>query len=992
MFDERIPDALKASMGDEYERLLNRRYAPLTAETIAALTALPYVNRTSTRYMTAGISEDGFLRADSNTQHYNYTHRLIVEGTISGIWQGWNSSGPGGAQVFSLHMTDLTVLAGHPEIWANVGGDFPFILQVVAFPTAALQNPNGLVYRNTNRYFTWESLSASAILPELGLTDIAALEWGGRYIFTACFNAQIGWVMSPVFTGDRAMQTQWQTLYSITGQSENYLEKDEFADLRDLIALIEDDRRTFDMVYTDDMRAIPRFRENTMRITEGRMLTPRDIETNALVCVVSKQFADSNNLSTGDTITMRLGDALHSQNAQLGAMSVIKERRPNAETITELEIVGVYDDFDTQRLQTENPFWNYSKDTIFVPLSLLAETADIANQAIYPGEFSLIVNARDISAFKRESTKAIEEMGLTLFFADDGWAAVESRFAVMLRLSVVAVAGIFAAALFTFALTVNLFIGRKKKDYAIMRALGTSRKRANRRLFVPLFLIAFFAVICGGISGIIYADSIIESSLEALAESGFSVDTSIPPAAFIICIIAEIALLCGFTLFGLWRLSLKSPLALLQNSAENTKKRKEKEAQKAPEALETDAQRFTLPALSNLPRDRGRLRFIARHIKLRSRRALFKTLLPLLLAAVFIGAIGQFAAMKFSYEDLFESMEITATFTRGLFVNRTNEPELSDFVKSRYYEFTLRGTEMDGKPITIYMSGDLERFIGSTQTHVEYAPGYDEELLLGNEFLCIMSADLMDALGLEFGNEASICRIGFRENLAINQNMTEEEKVEFLRSVSLHFTVAGRFETDNESFKNSVFLPLGVDLKPIFRWVEYTPIYSFAQYVLADNSRANEFREYAAWMLGKLFEDESFVMDTSELDAAAANMRLWSALFPVVAAALIITGGLLPGLIIMQSSKDAAIFRILGTTKRRTRFILTLQQLLFCLPGIILGIAAVRLYNGSELFSKIAPTALLCAALYLAACVLAITFSAVSVTKQKVLDLLQTKE
>lgn len=987
MLDERIPPALAASEGDNYEELIKGRYTPLTKEDIEAVSALPYINRTSTRYMTAGVSEDGFLRQDSNTAFYSYTQRLVIDGRLSHTASGWWGVG------LNAHLTNLRPLTNQLEILANVGSHSAFRLQLETHPHEAVQNPFGQITAFEN------PLSKSIRFPEFENNFTNTLRNGARYIFTAQFN-HTRWLTQPVFPGDRAMQVQWPTFYPLQGQPDNYLELDEFADLRALIELINDDRHTFDMVYTDDMAAILRYRENGIRIVSGRPLTAQDNENGALVCVVSKQFMNHGKLEVGDTITMRLGDTLHGQNSALGAVSVIQERRPLNFTTTELVIVGVYDDFDSVKQQTENPFWNYSKDTVFVPLSLLPETADTEAQKILPSEFSFVVNARDIPKFLSASAPLIEETGLLLFFADDGWAAVESHFAVSTRLSLIAITSIFVAALLTFTLTVYLFIGRKKRDYAIMRALGTTKFNANRSLFVPLSLVALIAVIGGGTGGVIYAGRIIESSLETLVQSGYRINTSIPIIAIIGCALAETALMCGFTLFGLWRLSLNSPLALLQGNTNSTRKKVKKE--KVIKAIENPAVsiKFALPDFTKIPRKHSKMLFVSRYTFLRCYRALLKTLLSFLLAAVFCGAIGQFAAMKYSYEDIFESMEITGTFVNGLHLVNANLAEEQVFTKKPYYELIQHDTEIrdntseiTGRPIAICMTSDVRRFIGGRYTSVEYKPGFNESVLSGGEFYCVLSADLMNSLGLEFGDEVQIYRTGFRHGLAINTVMSDEQKETFLRRVSLFFTVVGRLESEHPDFANAVFLPFEVDLAPVFRGVsDYRPRFTFAEYILADNNLADDFRDYAKWLLGALDSGRSFSMDTGELNSIASSVKLWSALFPVVCAALIITGGLLPGLMVIQSSKEAAIFRILGSTKRRTRLILVLQQLLFCLLGIALGFTAVWLYNGSELFGIISPTIILCAALYLASCTATTIFSAVSVTKHKVLDLLQTKE
>jgi ABC-type antimicrobial peptide transport system permease subunit len=114
--------------------------------------------------------------------------------------------------------------------------------------------------------------------------------------------------------------------------------------------------------------------------------------------------------------------------------------------------------------------------------------------------------------------------------------------------------------------------------------------------------------------------------------------------------------------------------------------------------------------------------------------------------------------------------------------------------------------------------------------------------------------------------------------------------------------------------------------------------------------------------------------------------------FPFVAAALAVVGGLLPGLIIMQTAKEAALLRALGTTKNRVRTMLAGQQLLLCIFGLLAGGAALLIYNGIERLSGIFEILLICAAINAASFIIASISCAIAVSRKKVLELLQTKE
>lgn len=66
----------------------------------------------------------------------------------------------------------------------------------------------------------------------------------------------------------------------------NYLENADFSYQKGLIEAINQDSYTYDIVYTSDMRAIPRYNERSIVVTKGRPLITGDEDG----CVVSEFF------------------------------------------------------------------------------------------------------------------------------------------------------------------------------------------------------------------------------------------------------------------------------------------------------------------------------------------------------------------------------------------------------------------------------------------------------------------------------------------------------------------------------------------------------------------------------------------------------------------------------------------------------------------------------------------------------------------------------
>jgi ABC-type antimicrobial peptide transport system permease subunit len=163
-----------------------------------------------------------------------------------------------------------------------------------------------------------------------------------------------------------------------------------------------------------------------------------------------------------------------------------------------------------------------------------------------------------------------------------------------------------------------------------------------------------------------------------------------------------------------------------------------------------------------------------------------------------------------------------------------------------------------------------------------------------------------------------------------------------------------------------------------------------AEFTLANYRLAKEFRDYSE-KLAERSGDVDFIMDTSKLDNLVSTSELLGALYPIAVAAALLIGGFLCALVIFQSAKEAAIMRVQGTTKRKTRAILALEQALLSVVGLLVGACWLALYNGSGMAAASADMVLF-AGLYFALIAAAAIVSSVAATRKNVLELLQTKE
>ncbi len=944
------------------------------------------VTSTSTRYMTAGVSRD-YKRIDDRADYYNYTARLVLEVTLRDI-KPWPDNSffeetDNSYLLYELVFSDYKLLAGDSE-WSGL---LPFISSFIP------------VYREGKDPDLMESWGTGYVDRAVSMLGkrydekyLNQLHKNERYVVVLRYDPSRQEVSH---VGDRASEPWCDSMILVEGQPDDYLNQDQFSSLKKLIEMTEADTHTFDMVYTDDMAFIPRFSEKKMAISKGRLLTMQDTVKHANVCVVSTVFANAYKLDIGDTFSVALSDVLQPQHVGLGAVASIPNRyAPPTQKVT-LEIVGIYTDLDTSRAQAKTPNWAYSSNTVFLPLSLLpTDKATVTVHEIKPGEFSFVIgDAWDVAPFLERNKANLAKQGLTLIMSDGGWLELEKGFHRASGLALAGVLAMSAAVLVVVWLTIYLFIVRKKKDFAIMRALGTPKARTIGSLFRPLISLAVIAILLGSTLAWIYTEHTIARSLvhsyDAL--SGQGVNATVPLPLALICVLGELGLLSVFAALGLWRISRIPPLALLQ--AGRTGKQKKAKKTMPLQQLSTKPApmvEFRLPERLPIEREYGVMRQVVRYIARHSRRAIVKSSLTVLLSALLFGAIAQFAAMRQANKQLFDSFTIKATYTNGLDIDQALEIIDSGYVVDPYLEYSLLDFECNDISVSVRMTNNLQRFMEQA-VDVQYAVGYDAAIMSSADAVCIVSEDLLDALGLSVG--AHVRLMDWRTRKSISQFAGDRKYYrELLMSMSATYTIVGCMSNAETDYDLTVYIPANRILK-LENVRTFIPL-ELAEYTLLRNEKAHEFQKYAEQRLDFAGNDDgvTLVMDTTQLDKVGDSMKLYNILFPVVVMVLTLLGGLLSGLMILQGAKEASILRVLGTTKWRTRAMLVMEPLLLSLLGLGLGVVAVWFFNGGAIFSSIAAMLAVCLVLYCAVCTIGAVIGAYVVTRAKVLELLQTKE
>jgi hypothetical protein len=523
----------------------------------------------------------------------------------------------------------------------------------------------------------------------------------------------------------------------------------------------------------------------------------------------------------------------------------------------------------------------------------------------------------------------------------------------------------------------------------------------------------------GGLVAWFYALGKAAGTLASLqGPEGVGLSTALSPAWLAGLFTAVFALLLLFTTAGTV-MTVRSPvLELLQGAAKQGGGIRKPAAKAVPESEKAGSQemQFTLAraiSLGEAPAPSRNLglaqvpRYVFQHI----RRAPMKSILTVAVALSFTLALGWMSWIMerndAELDRLYNSIQVEAEiiqsnpslFVGGGFIRyRTVDSILaSGFVESAYLEAAataprVAATDEEGKRDDERMIGGVqllsfdqpEQFFalrGSDVT-VEYATGWDEDLFARDwteEDVppVLLPEFLMGYLRLQPGDVILI----YSSNTVFSGS----------------YVVAGQYAgMVSGGSADLILLPTSA----LWQLEKYEMRYSKAEFVL-DSAKNRELPEFRAQMdilmnsgapgtvpMTFLFWDEEL---TQVVEPLEKNLQLMEILFPITVAVSVLIAAGLAVLLIFQTSKEAALMRVLGTTKGRALAMLCGEQLLLCIFGLGLGLTTL-IFLRRDAIAVLAGPAMLSAALYLIGVIGGSIPSAISVTNRMPLELLQVKE
>ena len=961
--------------------------------------------------------------------------RRLCSGVLNGLYNsdvdGYMSDYEGGGDEAGIHASDVVVYGtlvnrryneNLGEILGKSGGyylSFKVDHVEAGYPEYVIEGDMiGLIYFQA----------------EGETSPVEDMEIGGRYLVRAYYNPGFlrgNWARASEFLIMKPLIKTGPWFAAAQEGASADLSADELTRLQTELEVLRENQSAMLVQTTKDMSAMP----NTQQVarfyylTEGRWLTREDDLEARRVCVVHNDFAKLRGLSVGNTITLTLRDLkdLRYMGYITGAEAEGGFKQAPTTKVT-FEIVGLY------RLQLGSSQPTFRSLHLFIPDSCMPEEYYIDDMDyLYSDLYSFVLNSTlEQDAFLSEVGPELEKLGMRITFVENNgqefWASV-----LPLRQSAAVNAALFGVVLvLALALSVFIYLRQRRRELAILRALGMPRGKALRGLLSPLLLIAGIGILAGGLLS--WEDTLEKASQTLASVQGFEdaqASVALSPLWLMGACLFVFLLLVLLALIGARYVAGRPVLALLQNAAASgTKKgggrQSGQKAENPPVQTEQTETEFPLAAFlpGALPVRSGNAvlsaaRYVLRHI----RRAPFKSILMAAVACLFLLALGwmtrTISQNTQEIDRMYLSNVVEAEIVKsnassiisdgsGFVREQTIQAVLdSGFVQSAYLEASVPRSYIvaalpDAKPssqpwknnrhmknILLYGIDAPDVFFSSTvkNAEVEYAPGYDETffseerpLALMNDIPIMLPTSMMEQLGVEMGDLVSL--YDDRGNGSV-----------------MICVVVGRYNGAilNDTGMLPALLPLSL-LKSIDDMAGLDLVYSTARFIIdpAKNRELAVFREEVKETVAKPVAGLlplAFVIWDEELRQVVApmekNLQLMEVLYPATILLSVLIAAGLAALLMLQSAKEAAIMRALGANKAKVRIILCFEQALLCLVGIVLGAAVPELLWGD---AGHAGQTLLHMGAYLGGSLIGSILAAAAVVSRKTLELLQVKE
>ena len=843
-----------------------------------------------------------------------------------------------------------------------------------------------------------------------------ALREGERFLAVGYFDA-----LDPACasTGDGVFLklkpvTEDAFFYPVAGDAEADFNDPALAQWKDLIPYSAEQQHALSALAVEDMSALPDVQEEGRRIylTDGRFLDAVDTREGRKVCVINNGFASLRGLEVGDTLTLTLKDVPSyfgyclSPEGREESLALWREGQERSTEPEAFEIVGIYEYTDGDRFPCATV-----RNNFYIPSSAVPEDFTHVNgsgmdqeyynmmsywgysmdkrgyqsvEGPYPGAAAFLLKDPALeSAFLEDTRADLEALGFRADMVPSGWENFQAAAGPMERSS------LYNAAIFTAVLAVTLvlvafaYFHMRRKELAIVRAMGVPAGRCAAEISLPLLIVGFAGVVPGALLGWRCAEENAAETLGALTSFGGE-GAAMLPTGYLAALCGGAAALLALVTLVFAHVRARTPLLRqIQGGAPAGAKKAPvagavavpAKAVSAPVAVPgpVSVARETDPVSARRGGGAGLvLRFVWRHIV----RARAKSLLTVLLAASFtVGLAAISLSSSLEIQELYQTISVsvdlvkadsTSTTVKGggfLFEETIQSVLDTGYVLDAYLEGANNGrlysydeVYESGNSLAVRGYGaecdilgvdDLDGFLSEAGTGSNWTISFDEGWsadcfgedwresgqTLDEETMLpvLVSRQLYDAYMTEDGRPLMLtckgkhrmCRIiGAYDGAAGETDIAMTPLVLMPRS-ALQALVGGKMRYSAASF--TVDSAMNQDLDAFREAID----------TLANTPRIG------AVPVRVMLRDGELRQAAEPLEKSVELMRI---LYPVMLVLAVLVSAAVSALFVMLSSKEGAILRIQGTGKRRVQVMLSLQQLFPSLGGLAIGLAGVFIY------------------------------------------------
>jgi len=292
------------------------------------------------------------------------------------------------------------------------------------------------------------------------------------------------------FAREPGINDGWYSFLDVESSLEETMASAGWQPMQEAMNRAEMSMKSFQVITTDNPNSLPRFNQNRNLFDEGRTFTQREVSEGARVCLISKEFAEHNELSVGDTIPLQLyntvlGSIYVTYMVSDGIMATgqfwipgIYREGLEISAPEDFEIVGIYNTIIADRSEYAIP-----ANTVIIPNSSFGELEGepfsqfdtsirapiLLNSMIAPN--GRINETRDII------NSIVPGYGGLFRFYDQGYDSLRTtlgnlRFGLTWILALT-ITG-WLAVLFIFLM---FYVTRKRKEGALLYAIGVSRAK-----------------------------------------------------------------------------------------------------------------------------------------------------------------------------------------------------------------------------------------------------------------------------------------------------------------------------------------------------------------------------------------------------------------------------------------------------------------------------------------------------------------------------------